>query len=309
MQISSYLSRQIDRYPVPSDEEQLDLIKKAQDGDEDAREALILGNLRLVRHVAQQMTIPAHYELDDLISEGIQGLCYSIDKFDFKKGSKPSTFFWDAIKWKIIKFSESLGDLHLSLNKVIDSGDDENDYCELIDLIPDRFANNLVREVEAFSDLKHLLRYLPERDQIIMILAEGIFGFEVYAFDDIGFMVDLTHEGVRQSHERSIAKMAELSDIPPMHDFVCLSKLQKRIDESMILSKREKIFTKREKKRKFRIKPIAHSYEFGYNKSVPGFQIEFGDRIRSDYENGGSIRCLARKYNCPRTQIMKAIGR
>ena len=309
MQISSYLSRQIDRYPVPSDEEQLDLIRLAQGGDEDAREALILGNLRLVRHVAQQMTIPAHYELDDLISEGVQGLSYSIDKFDFEKGTKPSTFFWDAIKWKIIKFSESLGDLHLSLNTIIESGDDEHDKCELMDLIPDPYANNLVRQVEAFSDLKHLLCYLPERNQIIIILAEGLFGFEPYGLDDIGFMIGLTHEGVRQVRDRGIAKMGELVDVPPTHKFVRLSKIQELIDDSKILSKREKIFTKRDKKMKFQLKPIEHSYTFGYNKSVPEFLVEFGDRIRSDYANGGSIRCLAKKYNCPRTQINKAIGR
>ena len=307
--ISSYLSRQIDRYPVPSDRDQLDLIRKAQNGDDDAREDLILGNLRLVRHVAQQMTIPSHYELDDLISEGIQGLSYSIDKYDFEKGTKPSTFFWDAIKWKIIKFSESLGDLHLSLNTIIESGDEEHDSCELMDLIPDPYANNMVREVEAFSDLKHLLRYLPERNQMIIILAEGLFGFESYGFDDIGFLTDLTHEGVRQVRDRGIRKMGELPDVPPTHDFVDLDEISAMIEESDILSKREKIFKKKDTKTKFRIIPIEHSHTFGRNKDTPKFLIEFGDRIRLDYKNGGSIRTLAIKYNCPRSQILKAIGR
>ena len=85
---SDYLKRQMERYPVLDDKEQLELLKQAQEGDDNARDDLILCNLRLVRTIAQQLGVPTHWEMDDLISEGIQGLSYAIDKFDLEKSVK-----------------------------------------------------------------------------------------------------------------------------------------------------------------------------------------------------------------------------
>ena len=303
MQVSSYLSRQMDRYPVPSQEEQLDLIRKAQDGCEESRDLLILGNLRLIRMIAQEVGVPSHYSMDDLISEGVQGLSYSINKFDFNEGVKPSTFFWNAIKWKMIKFKELIGPDHLSLNATYET--EEDDEQEFIDLVEDPAALNLNREMEAYTDLKRLLRYLPEQEQIIMILYYGLFGFESYGLDEIGSLLGLTHARIWQAQQRALRKMQELPVIPPTNDLISNSDLQKLIDSGNILSKREKVFNRESDK--LNIEIVEHSYTFARRKKVPEFLEEFGDRIRSDYEAGASIRTLAIKYNCPRTQITKAI--
>ena len=303
MQVSSYLSRQMDRYPVPSQEEQLDLIREAQNGCEESRESLILGNLKLIRAVAQEVGVPSHYDIDDLIAEGVQGLSYSIDKFDFNEGVKPSTFFWNGIKWKMIKFKELIGPEHLSLNDTYET--EEEDNQEFLDLIEDPAARNPIREMEAYTDLKYLLRYLPEQEQIIMILYYGLFGFESYGLDDIGSLLELTHARIWQAQQRALRKMQELPVIPPNNDLISNEKLQRIIDDGNVLSKREKIFSREQDK--LSIEVVEHSYTFARRKKVPGFLEEFGERIRSDYKAGASIRTLAIKYNCPRTQITKAI--
>lgn len=303
MQVSSYLSRQMDRYPVLGQEEQLDLIRKAQDGCEESRELLILTNLRLIRMIAQEVGVPSHYDIDDLIAEGVQGLSYSINKFDFDEGVRPSTFFWKAIKWKMIKFKELIGPDHLSLNATYET--EEEDDQEFIDMIEDPFARNLTREMEAYTDLKYLLRYLPEQEQIIMILYYGIFGFEAYGLDDIGSLLGLTHARIWQAQQRALRKMQELPVIPPPHDLISNDRLQELIDSGQVLSKREKVFNREQDK--LNIEIVEHSYTFGRRKQVPEFLEEFGDRIRSDYNAGASIRTLAIRYNCPRTQITKAI--
>jgi RNA polymerase primary sigma factor len=72
-------------------EEEIALAKKIKKGDEQARKAMIRGNLRLVINIAKRfmyLGIP----LLDLIEEGNLGLMKAVDKFDHKKGFRFSTY-------------------------------------------------------------------------------------------------------------------------------------------------------------------------------------------------------------------------
>lgn len=92
--LNAYL-RDISRYKILEYSEVNELIKKAQAGDEQARDKIITSNLRFVVTVAKQFQgrgIP----LMDLISVGTEGLIHSIDKFDTERGV---TFLSYAIWW------------------------------------------------------------------------------------------------------------------------------------------------------------------------------------------------------------------
>ncbi|MCX5697548.1 MAG: sigma-70 family RNA polymerase sigma factor [Candidatus Omnitrophica bacterium] len=72
-------------------EEEVSLSKKIKRGDEQARKAMIRGNLRLVINIAKRfmyLGIP----LLDLIEEGNLGLMKAVDKFDHRKGFRFSTY-------------------------------------------------------------------------------------------------------------------------------------------------------------------------------------------------------------------------
>ncbi|NMA69186.1 MAG: RNA polymerase sporulation sigma factor SigF [Desulfitobacterium sp.] len=91
------------RFPLLSDEEMMDLIRKAQGGDEEAREYLINCNLKLIFNLVQRF---AHrgYELEDLFQIGTIGLIKAIDKFDFSFGVKFSTYAVPMIIGEIRRF-------------------------------------------------------------------------------------------------------------------------------------------------------------------------------------------------------------
>ncbi|MGM0470729.1 MAG: sigma-70 family RNA polymerase sigma factor [Bacillota bacterium] len=74
-----------------SKKEEAELARKAQDGDQRAREELIEHNLRLVVNIAKKYQGKG-MELEDLIQEGNLGLMKAIDKFDPDKGYKFSTY-------------------------------------------------------------------------------------------------------------------------------------------------------------------------------------------------------------------------
>ena len=67
------------------------LLKKAKDGDEHAREELIAGNLRLVLSVIQKFTGRGENP-DDLFQVGCIGLIKSIDNFDINQNVRFSTY-------------------------------------------------------------------------------------------------------------------------------------------------------------------------------------------------------------------------
>ena len=92
--LNSYL-KEISKYDILSCSETNELIKKAQAGDMQARDKIVMSNLRFVVSVAKQFQnrgIP----LMDLISEGSIGLLKAIDKFDVDKGV---TFLSYAVWW------------------------------------------------------------------------------------------------------------------------------------------------------------------------------------------------------------------
>ncbi len=81
----------IGRYPLLTAAEEVELAKRIERGDRAAKERMINSNLRLVIHNARRYT--GHgVALGDLVQEGIIGLNRAVEKFDWRKGYKFSTY-------------------------------------------------------------------------------------------------------------------------------------------------------------------------------------------------------------------------
>ncbi len=83
--------KEIGTVPLLSAEEELELAKKKSEGDEHAKERLIEANLRLVVSIAKRYTGRGMSFLD-LVQEGNLGLIKGVEKFDYTKGYKLSTY-------------------------------------------------------------------------------------------------------------------------------------------------------------------------------------------------------------------------
>jgi len=88
--VKMYL-KDIGRVPLLSIEEETALAKKMIDGDEDAKKQLSEANLRLVVSIAKRY-VGRGMQLLDLIQEGNLGLMKAVEKFDYTKGFKFSTY-------------------------------------------------------------------------------------------------------------------------------------------------------------------------------------------------------------------------
>ena len=117
------------KLPVISNAKMRELFKKVQSGDEEARQKIIKGNLRLVLSVIQRFTNRGEY-VDDLFQVGCIGLIKAIDNFDLGQNVKFSTYAVPMIIGEIrrylrdnnsIRVSRSLRDIAYKALQVRDS--------------------------------------------------------------------------------------------------------------------------------------------------------------------------------------------
>lgn len=83
--------KEIGKVPLLSAEEEVELAKRMADGDEEAKKRLAEANLRLVVSIAKRYVGRGMLFLD-LIQEGNLGLIKAVEKFDYRKGFKFSTY-------------------------------------------------------------------------------------------------------------------------------------------------------------------------------------------------------------------------
>lgn len=83
--------KEIGKVPLLTAEEEIELAKKIELGDEEAKQKLAEANLRLVVSIAKRYVGRGMLFLD-LIQEGNLGLIKAVDKFDYRKGYKFSTY-------------------------------------------------------------------------------------------------------------------------------------------------------------------------------------------------------------------------
>lgn len=89
--IQMYL-KEIGKVPLLSGEEEVELAKRKEKGDKEAEKKIIEANLRLVVSIAKKFAGAKGLSLLDLIQEGNIGLFRAVEKFEYRKGFKFSTY-------------------------------------------------------------------------------------------------------------------------------------------------------------------------------------------------------------------------
>lgn len=98
-----YILQEIGKFPLLNNEETIELLKKKSDPE--AREKLINANLRLVVDIVEKYIPLDNQNFSDYFQEGTIGLSIAIDKYDYKKGCKLSTYAYWWIKQAILRYS------------------------------------------------------------------------------------------------------------------------------------------------------------------------------------------------------------
>ena len=161
--------------PLSAKEERYYLEKMAQ-GDKNARGVLIESNLRLVSHIVKKYYSKTN-DTDDLISIGTIGLIKAIDSFDYKKGTRLSTYASRCIENEILMHFRTLkkSGNDVLLGDTIEIDRDGNPLT-IEDLLAD--DTDLAEELEMKTRWSEVKRYIDnmddEREREIIILRYGL---------------------------------------------------------------------------------------------------------------------------------------
>jgi RNA polymerase sporulation-specific sigma factor len=159
-----------------SKEEENEFFIKAGQGDEAAREKLILHNLRLVSHIVRKY-YPSAPNAEDLNSIGIIGLVKAIDSFKPEKGARFATYGAKCIQNEILMhFRHTKKDsLIVSINETIDTDKDGNPltYSDILGT-DEKLDEDVDREIMC-EKLREAIEYsLTERERIVIIKRYGL---------------------------------------------------------------------------------------------------------------------------------------
>lgn len=160
--VQMYL-KEIGQYPLLKGDEEMELAKRIEKGEEAARQKLALSNLRLVVSIAKKYVgRSANLTLLDLIQEGNIGLFKAVEKFDYKKGFKFSTY---ATWWIRQAITRALADQGRTIRIPVHMVETINKYQQVVrrlvqdlgrDPLPEEVASEMGVEVEKIRHIQKI---------------------------------------------------------------------------------------------------------------------------------------------------------
>ncbi|MGN0489100.1 MAG: RNA polymerase sporulation sigma factor SigK [Ruminococcus sp.] len=161
--------------PLTSNEEQI-YLKRAAEGDLEARNILVEHNLRLVAHIIKKY-YSSQNDQDDLVSIGTIGLIKAINTFDISKKIKLSSYASRCIENEILMYFRNLkkSSQDISLNEAIDTDKDGNPLS-LIDVlsVDDNIFDTLNTKLNLHKIKEYIDSELDERERQVIILRYGL---------------------------------------------------------------------------------------------------------------------------------------
>lgn len=163
--VQMYL-KEIGQYQLLSSEEEVDLAKRIEKNDESARHKLAVSNLRLVVSIAKKYVgRSANLTLLDLIQEGNIGLFKAVEKFDYRKGYKFSTY---ATWWIRQAITRALADQGRTIRIPVHMVETINKYQQVVRrLVQDLGREPMPEEVASemgidVAKVRHIMKISQE---------------------------------------------------------------------------------------------------------------------------------------------------
>ena len=165
------------KFPPPlSTEDERTAFLKARQGDEEARQKLILHNLRLVSHIVRKYYSTAQ-DPEDLISIGTIGLVKAVDTFHVENGAKFATYAAKCVQNEILMHfrAQKKHASEVSLNETIDMDRDGNPLTYIDVICSDEdIAEEIDRKIMTGKMVKYITTILTPRERQIVIMRYGL---------------------------------------------------------------------------------------------------------------------------------------
>ncbi len=194
--------------PLSPDIEQEYLVRHEK-GDEDAREELIVHNLRLVVYIAKKFEntgIP----IEDLISIGTLGLIKAVNTFRISKNIKLATYASRCIENEILMYLRKTNTLKAEVSYFeplnVDWDGNELLLSDVLGNEPEDIYRDL-EENDERSRLYKIISSLGEREKMIMTMRFGIGGGKEYTQKEVADELGISQSYISRLEKRIIEKI------------------------------------------------------------------------------------------------------
>jgi RNA polymerase sporulation-specific sigma factor len=198
--------------PAPlSEKEELALLLRVKEGDIEARNTLIIHNLRLVVFIAKKFE-GTKINLEDLISIGSMGLIKGVQTFKLEKNIKLATYASRCIENEILMHLRKTYRMRqeISLDEVL-SVDSEGNEMVLSDVLGDSDSSSLTKltEEEKKERLYQAIEHLSKREKEIITMRFGLFGHEIMTQKEVADLLGISQSYISRLEKRIIDKMRQ----------------------------------------------------------------------------------------------------
>ena len=196
--------------PPPLEErEEHELLEKVSNGNLEARNTLIIHNLRLVVFIAKKFE-STKIPLDDLVSIGTLGLIKGVQTFKLEKNIKLATYASRCIENEILMYLRKNASQknEVSIDEPLNIDWDGNELLlsDVLGSDGDEVGRGIEQEDEKFLLLGFVCE-LPPREKQIMEMRFGMNGYEEYTQKEVADALGISQSYISRLEKRIICKL------------------------------------------------------------------------------------------------------
>ena len=195
--------------PPLSKAEELEIMSRISNGDNRAREVLIVHNLRLVVYIAKKFESPSA-GTEDLISIGTIGLIKAVNTFSPEKNIKLATYASRCIENEILMYLRKASQLknEISIDEPLNTDYDGNELllCDILGSDANEININLENEVEKTLVLEAVSQ-LKERECSIMELRFGLNGKKEHTQKEVADKLGISQSYISRLEKKIIKQL------------------------------------------------------------------------------------------------------
>lgn len=202
-----------------SNKETLALFDRMKQGDMEAREELISGNIDLVIQCVRNNFMDAKYDKKELVSVGCLGLIKAVDTYDITK----CKYYFSALAGNYIyrEIESFISDLDKDSNLGFDDVYDAGKIRDSITMdmsIDEEYAK---KDYDSYM-VRRGMECLSERNREILMLYFGFYNNRKYTCEEIGKMMNMSKTGISIAIKRSLSRLNDrLRKLPKLEEMTC----------------------------------------------------------------------------------------